>query len=173
MVTPTHKLKKKGWSKKEITHAQKIIKKAKNDPNKDKTAEIISYIIAMIIGIVSNIFISLFVIPLVVMTRFTTSSNILIIMVVGVLGLVFGLLFSLIIKDLDHLTKHHHISAIFIIPIIGFISFTLITKRLESLTQGLGSYTWFVQNPSLIGVVFVTLFILPYAYTLYKITVKD
>lgn len=110
------KLKKKGWSQKELDRVHKVMKQS----HSKKTAyhkvldAAISWVMFIII-ILGNIAVLFAVMPTLVLFP-----NPIIFLILLVLGLAFGFLFELVLSDMDHLfAGHHHVFLYVLIPYLA------------------------------------------------------
>jgi len=160
----THKLIKKGWKKKDISHAIKIIEKARlrKHPHvkfMDQAAIWFSWLTA----ILGNLIISISLIPFLL-----ALNNFSLYLVIITLGISFGLLFELLIRTVWNLEKKHHILLMTIVPLIASINLILIvlfSNRLEEIMSIQNP-----QNPFITAIVYAVSFMLP--YTIYQFFIK-
>ena len=104
-------LKEKGWSEKEIVHAEEALNRAeRHDVHFSK----IVFWSALIVTIFGNFIVSLVLIPfLIVLNKFVLYA------VVVLLAGSIGFLYKLLITDIGHLEKKHHIAASIFVPLIA------------------------------------------------------
>lgn len=159
------KLKKKGWTKKEIDKTLKIINRAKENKHPaikflDKTV----YWIALVVAIIGNFIISIALIPfLLALKPFQLYLTII------TIGIAIGLLFELLIRSITHLEAEHHLFFGFYIPIIAIINVFIITIIANNLEDVLMIEN--VHNPLVVSVVYGVAFIIPYA--VYHLFLKE
>lgn len=153
------RLKAKGWGKKDIDKAIKIIKHAKvNKHTKIKFLDKIVYWIALIIAIIGNFLISIALIPfLLVLKSFQ------LFLVVIVLGISFGLFFEILIRSIEHLTHKHHFYLIVIIPTIAVLNVFIITTFSEVIGV-IGFAIKNEHNPFIVGLTYGVAFIAPFIF---------
>lgn len=157
------KLHLKGWSKEEISHAHKIMKKAeKNKHPHVKKLENSLYWFTLAIGIIGTIFLSLVLIPVLMV-----NNNAWTYVITGIFGFLLGSLIVIIIKDLHWLEGHHHLFITLLIPIIAIFNFFIVVSRINVLNNAIGINSY--HNPIIIGVVYLICFLIPYlGFLLYK-----
>jgi hypothetical protein len=158
----TERLKKKGWTKREIDKTLKIVEKAKK--NKHPTIKFLDslvYWIALIAAIVGNFIISLSLIPFLLFLN-----PLQLYAVVVTIGIAFGLLFELLIRSITYLKTGHHLFFGFLIPIIAIINFFIVTIVADYLFLGRSTH-----NPFIVAVVYAAAFIAPYAS--YHLVLKE
>ena len=158
------RLLEKGWSKKDVDKTLKIVKQAKKEKHPsllfmDKAL----YWVALVIAVLGNIIISIALIPSLIALK-----SFLLFLVVIVLGLSFGFLFELLIRSIEHLEAKHHLFLGILIPIIALINFITITSVSNNLEKIFKINN--PHNPYIIGIVYATAFILPFAF--YKLILK-
>ncbi|MBI3026906.1 hypothetical protein HYY70_02235 [Candidatus Woesearchaeota archaeon] len=158
------RLEKRGWNKKEINKALKIIKKAKQSKTKEGLfLEKRVYWILLAVIITANYSISVALMPILA----TLKGGIIYAIIIG-LGLVFGLLFELVIRSIEHLNKRHHIILAILIPLIAFTNILVISSVSNDISQILELKV--VQNNFLVGFVYSIFFVLP--YIIYRFILK-
>jgi len=152
----------KGWKKRDINKATKIIERAKkNKHSKIKLLDKSVYWFSLVITIIGNFIISVTLIPFILALRGAS-----LYLIVITLGLAFGLLFELLIRTIENLETKHHLFLGIIIPLITLINFIIISNNIKKLI-GIES----PQNLLIVGSVYAIAFILPYIS--YQIFLKD
>ena len=159
------KLKKKGWTKKEINDTLKIFREAKN--NKHPAIKFLDksvYWIALAAAILGNFIISVVLIPFLLTLR-----DFQLYLVIITIGVTFGSLFELLIRSITHLEARHHLFFGFLVPIIAIINVFVITTYSKGLEKKLmiGS----AYNPLVVSVVYGAAFIIPYVF--YRLFLKE
>lgn len=161
-------LSEKGWKKKDINKAVKIIEKAK--ANKHPKIKILDKLViwfSFAIAIIGNFIISIGMIPFILAFN---KLNLYFIVIVE--GLSFGLLLELLIRSIWHFEKKHHILFSTIIPLIAIINFALIVTVSSNINKTLKiGYSHVAQNPILVGIAYAFAFILP--YLIYQFFLKN
>ena len=159
------KLKKKGWTKKEINDTLKIFREAKN--NKHPAIKFLDksvYWIALIAAILGNFIISVVLIPFLLTLR-----DFQLYLVIVTIGLAFGLLFELLIRSITHLEARHHLFFGFLVPIVAIINVFIITNVANNLEKKLMIES--AYNPLVVSVVYGAAFIIPYVF--YRLFLKE
>ena len=159
------KLKKRGWTKREIDKTLKIVREAKKNKHPaikflDKTV----YWVALILAIIGNFIISIVLIPLLL-----TLNHFQLYLVVVTIGIAFGLLFELLIRSITHLKTKHHLFFGFLIPVIVIINVFVITNIANNLEEVFMIKN--VHNPLIVSIVYAFAFIIPYA--VYHLFLKE
>ena len=150
------RLEKRGWNKKDITKAVRIIQNAKQNKNKDtKFLDKRIYWILLVIIVVANFAISIALVPVLM-----TLKGFNLYFVIIILGLVFGLLFELVIRSIEHLEKKHHIFLVIFIPLIALVNILIISKIANNLMLILSITN--AQKPIIIALIYAASFVLPY-----------
>jgi len=146
-------LTEKGWKKRDINKAIKIIEQAKaSRHSKIKLLDKAVYWFSLVIAIIGNFIISLVLIPFIL-----ALSGVQLYLIVITLGFAFGLLFELLIRTIENLETKHHLFLGIIIPILAVINFIIISNNIKKLI-GIES----LQDPIIVGSVYAIAFILPY-----------
>ena len=151
-----NRLKKKGWSKKEIDKTVEIIHNAKQLKTPEtRFLEKRVYWILLVLIIAANFAISIALIPL-----FMVLKGMFLYFVVIVLGVVFGLLFEIVIRSIEHLEKKHHVFLAILIPLVALANVFVVTRISNNLTSTLNLVN--LQNPLIVGLIYAVSFVLPY-----------
>lgn len=155
---------RKGWSKEEISHAEKIIESRKFQDKSRSTVHthrvlFWSVLVMMIIG---NALVAVVLIPLLlVLTKLTMSLFVL------VIGFSFGLLYNFLVWDIEEqLTKKHHLLAAFIVPGIAIFNLYAIVAMSNAINR-LFEITEIQEDPLTISALYVVAFLLPYLWTVF------
>ena len=152
------RLKKKGWSEKDIKKAVEIAQNARlNRLNKLSFLEKRIYWILLLVIIAVNFAISVALIPLLIALK-----GIFLYAVVIILGLFFGLILELVIRSIEHLEKKHHVFLAFIIPLIALINLFIITGIANNFSNILNIRN--IQNPITITLIYTVSFTTPYLF---------
>jgi len=143
----------KGWKRKDIESAIKIIRHAKKHKHpKIKLLDKAIYWISLAVAIAGNFIISIALMPfLLVLSGFS------LFLFVIALGLSFGLLFELLVRGIENLEVKHHLFLGITIPVVALASFVIISDNLKKLI-GIES----PHDPIIVGAVYGISFILPY-----------
>jgi hypothetical protein len=159
------KLKKRGWTKREIDKTLKIVREAKKNKHPaikflDKTV----YWISLTVAIISNFIISIALIPFLLTLNYFQ-----LYLVIVTIGFGFGLLFELLIRSITHLRTKHHLFFGFLIPLIAIINVFIITNISNNLEKMLLIRN--IHNPFAVSIVYAVAFIMPYA--VYHLFLKE
>lgn len=158
------RLKKRGWNKKEITKAVKIIKNAKqNKPTDIKFIHKRVYWILLVIIAVANFAISVALLPLLVALE-----GMFLYFMLIILGITFGLLFEIVIRSIEHLEKKHHIFLAILIPVAALVNIFIVSRISNNLARMLNLAT--LHNPLFIALVYAISFVMP--YIIYRFVLK-
>ena len=159
------RLEQKGWSKKDISKAIRIIEHAKaNKHPKIKILDKLVFWISLLIAIIGNFIISISLIPILL-----ALSNLPLYIVLITLGVSFGLLFELLIRTIEHLEAKHYILLGVIMPIIAVINVIIIVTFSNNLEKIVNIEN--PHNPLLVGIIYALAFMLP--YLIYQFFLKD
>ena len=152
----------KGWKRKDIESAIKIIRHAKKHKHpKIKLLDKAVYWISLVVAIAGN-----FVISIALMPFLLALSGLRLFLFITILGVSFGLLFELLVRGIENLEAKHHIFLGIIIPVITAINFIMVSNNLKKLI-GVES----PQDPIIVGAVYSISFILPYVS--YQVFLKN
>ncbi|MBD3209453.1 hypothetical protein GF367_03465 [Candidatus Woesearchaeota archaeon] len=158
MRVDAERLREKGWSEAEITHAQGIVTKAKKRRYQHRNAlDEAVYWGLLVLSAGTMVAVAYWIIPLFIFA----SSKVLYPLLI-LIGLSFGMLFTVIIKDLDHLKTHHHIILVLIVPITGKISFLALLGSISN-AESIGGIA---HSPVVAGAAFIISFLAPYLFHL-------
>ena len=162
------RLSEKGWKKRDISKAIKIIEKARaNKHPKIKLLDKFVIWFSFAIAIIGNFIISITMIPFIL-----AFDNLNLYFIVLIAGLSFGLLFELLIRSMWHFENKHHILFSTIISLIAIINFALIVTFSSNINKTLKvGYSPAAQNPILVGIAYAFAFILP--YLIYQFFLKN
>lgn len=151
-----HQLRRKGWSGKEIKHAERILLKAarKKHPGYRFLERAVFWGL-MALTLVAVFTVCLVVWPVAVLLDDITLSAILIIF-----GLVLGTLYTLVASDIDWLEHRHHAFAGAALATTAIVSSALIGERMQTLSRALGEPA---LNTWLPGLLFAFTLVLPHA----------
>ena len=83
--------------------------------------------------------------------------------IVGIIGLLFGFIFDFLIRDLEHLEKRHHLFAAGVIPMIAILDLFLIQLVAKNIASILRIQV--VQNPLMLGSLYLLAFLMPFTYS--------
>jgi hypothetical protein len=151
----------KGWSKKEIDHAERIFKKAENNKHPHmKKLEDSLYWFTLIIGILGTVTLSLLLIPIFMIGGAGWSY-----FLTGLFGLLLGLLIVMLVSGLHWLDRHHHIFMSLVIPVVALFNFFIVVTRVNAFNRAVGMPGY--NDPLLTGLVYFVFFTLPYAAFLF------
>lgn len=152
------KLRKKGWEKKHIHRAIRIIGEAdaKKHPSIKKMDAHICWILLVVIAI-ANFVISIALLPSVMALR-----GIFLYVVIIIVALIFGLAFELVIRSIEHLEHKHHVALGIIIPAIAAINVFFMATMADDvkISTGFGN----AQSPFLISTVYAVAFVVPFIW---------
>lgn len=154
----TKKVKKKAGKRKPF---KLNLEYNKSDYTKySKQAARVQYWMALLLLTICNLLIFAILIPFILILQ---ASHLLII--IGSIGFVFGLIYNFLIHDIEHLEPRHHRFAAGFIPLVAIINIYLLMK-IGSFLKG----WYFYDNTDILyaSLVYVALFILPYAFGAFK-----
>ncbi|MEK6845567.1 MAG: hypothetical protein AABY26_02315 [Nanoarchaeota archaeon] len=146
------KLSAKGWSEKEIQHAEGILEKA--EPHNVFFSRMVFWTVVVVI-ILANLLVSFVLIPFLLFLS-PAALYLTIVLLAGTMGFIYNFL----ITDIRHLEKKHHLLAGIIVPIIGLANLLIVVRVSNYILEG-SPLAANANNPWLIGVVFAAVFILP------------
>ncbi len=155
------RMKEKGWSEEEISHAMEIMYSKEKEGKHviyTKNMNPILYWLSLIIAIIGNLFISIILIPFLLVL-----SSYQLYFVIVVLALTFGTIFNFLINAIEHIETTHHIIAGAFIPAIAVITVFVMVNVSNKLSVVFQSPIH--QNPVLVSILYVVAFILPYGVT--------
>ena len=151
----------KGWKRKDIESAIRIIRHAKRHKHpKIKLLDKAVYWISLAVAIAGNFIISVALMPFLL-----ALSGYRLFLFIIALGASFGLLFELLVRGIENLEAKHHLFLAITIPIVALANFVIISDNLKKLI-GVES----PQDPIIVGAVYSIAFILPYVS--YQVFIK-
>src|SRR3989344_6224525 len=164
MADVISKLREKGWSEEEVMKALELIhaedKKEKHIHMK-KSMNITLYWMVLLILTLANFFISIVMIPfLLVLETFQ------VMIILGAVGIVFGLVFNHLIRDIEHVETKHNVAAAIFIPSLAIINIFVVVTVANAMAERLRFDAW--ENPVLIAAIYALAFVLPYLLTSVK-----
>ncbi len=152
----------KGWKRKDVESAIRIISHAKKHKHpKIKLLDKAVYWISLSVAIVGNFIISIALMPFLI-----ALSGFRLFLFVIALGASFGLLFELLVRGIEGLEARHHLFLGITIPIVALANFVIISDNLKKLI-GIES----PHDPIIVGAVYGISFILP--YIIYRIFLRN
>ncbi len=126
------RLKEKGWKRKEITDASRMLKRGELKQTKfQKFLTHFSFLTALIVFLIGNFFGSIILIPVFLLT---TGWNLIFFLLL--FGLCFGVLFELVIVTFED-KKHHTIIAGLIVPVFVLLNIYYITLLSNTISKGI------------------------------------
>lgn len=155
------RMREKGWTEEEIKHAMEIMysEDKKGRPIiLQKNMNPILYWLSLIIAIIGNLFISVILIPFLIVL-----SSYHLYFVIAVLAVTFGTIFNFLINAIEHIEPAHHIIAWAFIPAIAVINIFIIVNVANELGSVFQSPIH--QNPVLVSIIYVAAFMLPFGVT--------
>ena len=150
-----HRLQKKGWTPKEISHAISIIREERK--KKDVANKFIDkiYWVLLLVIIAANFALSLALVPILMFLN-----GFILFAIIILVGTVFGLLFELIIRSIEHLDSHHHFVLALLIPLIALANSLVMSNYSNRLMESLDIHN--THNLILVSFVYAISFVLPY-----------
>lgn len=146
-------LSEKGWKRRDIESAIKIIRHAKKHKHpKIKLLDKAVYWISLAVAIAGNFIISIALMPFLL-----ALSGFRLFLFIITLGVSFGLLFELLVRGIEGLEAKHHLFLGITIPIVALANFVIISDNLKKFI-GIES----PHDPTIAGAVYGISFILPY-----------
>lgn len=120
------------------------------------------YFFLLFTGIIGNFFISVVLVPLMlILTGFYLYASLFLI------GIAFGALINQIILEIQKIEERRHFVPGILMAVIALINIYIMTKLANVLEAKLGLLTS-VHNPWAVSVVYVLAFLIPHIYTEYK-----
>ncbi|MEM3690342.1 MAG: hypothetical protein QXZ40_01265 [Candidatus Micrarchaeia archaeon] len=145
------KLRRKGWSNRDIVETIKIMEEA--DAERKKKSGWL-YWVALVLMIVGMLVVSIVLIPLILTLNMLAVYSIMVVVAYS-----FGTMFSVVLSDLESIEGKKIITPIFI-PAIGVVNMYYVIKATEVLAAGKQ-----IPNPLVISIVYALLFTAPYAFS--------
>lgn len=158
MAELEERLKKKGWSEKEIRRVKDILRKVRRSdrlrmiPHMQKLL-FWSIFCLMLIG---NFLLAVLLIPFLLLIN-----RLFFDIIIVIIGLSFGTLFAFVVHDLEQLSKHHHLFMGLAIPFIAFINIFVIYGIALKLSTFFG-FPILRENPIVISIIYAAAFVTPY-----------
>jgi len=153
-------LQEKGWSDKEILHAEKSLERGEKS---DLFLSKIVFWSALVVIIFANLLVSLVLIPFLIFI-----SNWSLYLITVVLAATVGFLYNLLIMDIGHLGRKHHVLAGIFVPLLAILNVVIMVlvsnKFILALQQEPSFGVNSVHNPVVVAGIFAIAFILPYLF---------
>jgi len=162
--TLQEKLREKGWSEGEIAKTTAMMQSPEKLEKHLPMARRLNlgfYWMFLIILTVINFFVSVALIPFLLILHIAQIS-----IIVAVLGVGFGMLFNLLIWDIEHLETRHHVGAAVFLPVLAIVSISLIVMASNRMAERLIGGVH--QNAVLVAGVYVFAFLAPYLVSVVK-----
>lgn len=155
------KLRAKGWSEEEISHAKGILNKAEENkrPRTKALEEMVEWSVLIII-VLASIAGAWLIEPLLLVLNQVGA-----LIAIGILGLFFGLFASVIIKQIEDIETHHHLIISLTIPILAIVTSVIITKKVQIVIEA--AHLGFNHNPYWLGIVYTICTLIPYGIFVY------
>ncbi len=154
------RLRAKGWSEEEIAHAHRVVARAEVGKHPAHAfLEMAVFWGLLVVTAASMIAVSLGLVPLLLVF-----DTLLVIPLLAMLGFCLGTLFSVVIQDIEWLEAHHHGLATLVLGTLAVANLWLVTNGLNAAEARLGFGE--AHYPLLLGAVFATTVIAPYAWHL-------
>lgn len=156
------RLAEKGWSKRDVSKAIKIIERAKQSRHpKIKLLDKAVYWVSLLAAIIGN-----FVIAVVLMPFLLVLSSSQLYIIIAAIGVSFGLLFELLLRQIGNLTAKHHLFFGISVPLLAVLNFVVMLDNIDNFI-GIGSR----HSPLIVGSIYAIAFMLP--YTIYQSILKN
>ncbi len=149
------RLKAKGWTDQEITHAKKAVKRAE----KKKHPAYGFLEVAVYWGLLFLTAVGIFLVSIVIVPVLFVYPDSLILGVLLALGLCLGSLFALLIKDVEWLEPRHHAFNLAVLALVAVLNILFITGQFSSLVGD-------EHRPWLLGLGFAVAILAPYTFHL-------
>ena len=151
------KLKKRGWSRAEIDKTMRTIHRGEHKKSLfSKFLERMIFWLALFICLVGNFFISMMLIPMLLLIKGNFFYFILIIV-----GFTVGILFELIVCSLENMEKKKYVISGIFVPFLSLINIFLISQlsnNFSSLMHVSAGY----HDPLIVSLIYVISFMIPY-----------
>jgi hypothetical protein len=152
-------LKLKGWKRKEITHALKVLKKAEEKKHPAlKTLEMLSFWINLFVIVIASILFAALSTSMVYLTEYLGYG------ITALVALVIGSLFISTFDHLDKIEMHHHIVTGIVIFIVAMASYVLASSATNRFITDIVEIQSRTYNPWLLGLCYTIFFLIPYTY---------
>ena len=157
------KLRGKNWPEKDIQKTIRIMESRDyvDKSNSNVSSSRLLYWTALLVLMVCNLLITVFLVPFLLVLGGT-----LIYIIIAVIGFVFGLFFNLLLRDIENLEAHHHLFATIFIPLLSLLNIALMTTASARIAEIIN--VSFKLNPAIMSVFYVSAFMLPYLYGMFK-----
>jgi len=157
------KLRGKNWPEKDIQKTIRIMESRDyvDKSNSNVSSSRLLYWTALLVLMVCNLLITVFLVPFLLVLGGT-----LIYIIIAVIGFVFGLFFNLLLRDIENLEAHHHLFATIFIPLLSLLNIALMTTASARIAEIIN--VSFKLNPAIMSMFYVSAFMLPYLYGMFK-----
>ncbi len=161
------KLKKKGWPIHEIDKVMRVIHRGEHNKSWfSKFTDAFIFWLALIVCIIGNFFISMLLIPMLLIIK-----GFYLFVILSMVGVTVGILFELIVCTLESMEKKKYIISGIFVPFLALINVFLISQLSNSFSS-LMHVSAGVHNSVVISVVYVASFLVPYIVHKIKIYEK-
>ena len=157
------RLKKKGWSEKDIQHAEQLIHEAEKEKSSKRKLheEILLWILLGLIALASFVgaWISQ---PLLLIVSASQG-----LLMVGIIGILVGVFAGRVVAELEELEQHHHAFMTISIPVVSLVSAFIISERVQQMIVASPAFTPVEHNPLALALVYIAATLIPYALILF------
>lgn len=161
------KLKKRGWHANEIDKVMRTIHRGEHQKsNFSKFLDNFVFWLALIICLVGNFFISMLLIPMLLIIK-----GFYLFVILSIVGITVGILFELIVCTLESMEKKKYIISGIFVPFLALINVFLISELSNSFSSVMHVSAG-EHNSVLVSVVYIVSFLVPYIVHKIKIYEK-
>ena len=147
------KLRKKGWSERDIQHAIEVL----SDPTQRGSSVKVLYWVSLLVGLIANFFISIFVIPflLIIPTKWVY-------VIIGIIAISLGMLFDSLLNEIESLGGLYIVSVLFM-PSLSLLNAYLMIRTVGVISQMTRLIHLSSVEVSSMVTIYALIFLLPFA----------
>jgi predicted tellurium resistance membrane protein TerC len=157
MEISEERLKAKGWTAEEISHALSVLRTAEHEKEQwIQRVDVFVYWLVLIIAVLGNVAFSVALVPAIVALP---AFNLFV--VIAVTAAFFGLVCGYVVHKIDVIDNRHHVLYVVLVSLIGLLSFALVLQQANATVEALGfGYT----HGFWLGIIYVVAFLSPYVF---------
>jgi cation transport ATPase len=160
MRLPRKRLHSKGWSDKEIRHAQAALDKA--EARKHPAYSFLE--VAVFWGLLFLTVVGIFAVSVVIVPALLVLDTATIAFILALLGLCLGSLFALLIQDVEWTERKHHAFNLVVLAAVAVANIWVVVARVNVLSQAFAFGN--PHPPLLLGALFAAALLAPYLFHL-------
>jgi FtsH-binding integral membrane protein len=154
------RLHSKGWSDKEIRHAQAALERA--EARKHPAYSFLE--VAVFWGLLFLTVVGIFVVSVVIVPALLVLDTAMVAFILALLGLCLGSLFALLIQDIEWTERKHHVFNLVVLAAVAVVNIWVVVAKVNGLSEALALGN--PHPPLLLGALFAIALLVPYLFHL-------